>query len=200
MTDFSVHDELSHRAHGVLDRHVGVGAVLIVEIHMVHAEPDQRRINGRSDVFRAAIGRAGAAPVVVGTADDAELGGDTDLATDRGEDPAEELLVVAETVDIGGVKQGDAEVDRAMQRRGGLVTVDRAVGVAHTHAAEANRGSGQAQGAELAGGNGHAPTLGMAECDGRGCGPDQHPAVIPGYRCTTEAYSRGAPEVERDNG
>ena len=37
-------DQLRHRADGLLDRHVGIDPVLVVEVDVVDAEPPQRRV------------------------------------------------------------------------------------------------------------------------------------------------------------
>ena len=47
-------------------------------------------------------------------------------------------------VDVGGVEEGDAEVERAVDRGDRLVSVGGAVGLAHAHAAQAEAGDDQA--------------------------------------------------------
>ena len=50
------------------------------------------------------------------------------------------IFVVAEAVDVGGVKEVDAEIERAEDGGGGLLVVALAVELAHTHAAETHAG------------------------------------------------------------
>ena len=50
--------------------------------------------------------------------------------------PADQHLVVAGTVDVGGVDQRDAEVEGAVDGGDRLVPVRRAVPLAHPHAAQ----------------------------------------------------------------
>ena len=56
------------------------------------------------------------------------------LVAPAGDRPADQLLVGERAVDVGGVEEGDAELQRAVDglQDGGSVT--RAVGVGHAHA------------------------------------------------------------------
>ena len=85
--------------------------------------------------------------------DDAELRGEHDLVAVAGDGLADELLVGAEAVHVGGVEERDAELAGPSERGDGLVAVDGAVGEAHPHAAEPLSGDGER--AEGAGGQGH---------------------------------------------
>ena len=58
------------------------------------------------------------------------------MARDR---PADELLVGQRAVELRGVEEVDAELERALDRRDRLVFVGRAVERRHSHAAEAER-------------------------------------------------------------
>ena len=70
----------------------------------------------------------------------AELGGDHDLVADRGERFADEFFVGERPVDLGGVEERDAEIDRGADERDGVVACrDRAVALGHAHAAETER-------------------------------------------------------------
>ena len=48
-------DDLGHRAPGLLDGHVGVGAVELVEVDVVGAEALERRVDHRSHVLGATV-------------------------------------------------------------------------------------------------------------------------------------------------
>ena len=68
------------------------------------------------------------------------------LATKFGIRPdptADELLVGVRAVELGGVEEGAAQLDRAVDRADGLALVGGAVEGAHAHAAEAHVGHGQ---------------------------------------------------------
>ena len=73
--------------------------------------------------------------------DEAELGGDDDLAAERGECLADELLVGQRTVDLGGVEERDAELDGAADDADHLVA-ELAFGdlASEAHAAEPEGG------------------------------------------------------------
>jgi hypothetical protein len=83
-----------------------------------------------SDVSQAALAVAHG-PV------DAELGGELHLIAPSGDAPADEHLVVAGPVDVGGVKEGDAEVEGAMDGGDRLIPVTGTVPLTHSHAAKA---------------------------------------------------------------
>ena len=119
---------------------------------MVGGEPPERAFHRLEDALRAAVG-AGAL-LAVGEAE-AELGGDGHLVAAAGKGAAEQFLVRERAVDLGGVEEGAAEFDGAMQRGDRLRLVRRTVGLAHAHAAEADRRDFEALAAELAGGHGH---------------------------------------------
>ena len=69
----------------------------------------------------------------------AELGGEDDLVAAAGDRPADQLLVGERAVHVGGVEEGDAELERAVDRRDRLGLVAGAVELRHAHAAEAER-------------------------------------------------------------
>ena len=113
-------DELLDGAGDVLDGDVRVDAVLVEQVDGVGAQPPQRAVDGGADVLGPA-GDAGLVAVLV--EGEAELGGDDDLVADRLERLADELLVVERAVDLGGVEEGDAAVDRGAQERDHLARV-----------------------------------------------------------------------------
>ena len=51
----SLADQVGHRADDVLDRHVGIGAMLVEQVDMVGVEPLQRSIHDLADVLGAAV-------------------------------------------------------------------------------------------------------------------------------------------------
>ena len=48
-------DELGHRADGLLDGHVGIGPVQVVQVDVVEAEPGERAVDRGPDVLGAAV-------------------------------------------------------------------------------------------------------------------------------------------------
>ena len=142
VADLALLHELGHRADGLLDRRVGVDAVLVVEVDVVDAEAPQRSLGRLAHVLGPAADAAGGR--VVGVADDAELGRQHDLVAAAGDRAADELLVGVRAVDVGGVEEGHAEVERAVDRGDRLGVVAAAVELGHAHAAEAEGGDGRA--------------------------------------------------------
>ena len=107
----ALRDQLRDRADGVLDRRVRVDAVLVVQIDVVGAEAAQRTLDRGADVGRAAVQVAWAA---AGVRDHAELRGQHHLVAAALERLADEFLVGVRAVDLGGVDERDAEVERAV--------------------------------------------------------------------------------------
>ena len=83
-------------------------------------------------------GQAGLLAVVVER--EPELGGDHHLVTDRRQCLPDELFVDERSVDLGGVEERDAPLDRGADQGDGVLAIgERAVALAHAHAAEAER-------------------------------------------------------------
>src|SRR6185437_16965162 len=98
-------------------------------------EPEQAGLGSSLDVGALAADDAGRA--VTGRPVDAELGSQLHLAPAVRDRPADEDLVVPGPVDVRGVEERYAFVERRADRGDGLVPVGRAVPFAHSHAAEA---------------------------------------------------------------
>ena len=113
---------------------------------MVGAQPPQRVGEEVGDRLRA---RVDAAEAAVGAAQRAELDADQRLAAlARRQRVADQQLVVAHPVEVAGVEQRHAGVERGMDRRDALGVLDGRVGARHAHAAEADRADRRAAGAE----------------------------------------------------
>lgn len=149
VADFARADEVIERPEGFVDGGVGVGAVELVEVDVVGAEPAEGGVDGVEDVL------SGVALVPGERADAAEaFGGEDDALAiaGAGEPPSENLFGSAlcpgrgsEWVDVGGIDEGDAALEGAVQdgERGGLVALE-----AEGHGAEAEAGNGEACSAE----------------------------------------------------
>jgi hypothetical protein len=119
--------------------------VLVVEVDVVDAEAPERGLAGPLDVVRVA---ANAEEGAVLAALVGELRGHDDLVAVPGDRPPDELLVRERPVHVGGVEEGHAEVQRAVDRRDRLAVVARAIELGHAHAAQALPRDGQALAAE----------------------------------------------------
>lgn len=101
----------------------GIGDVELVEVEVVGAEAAQAALDGGAQVGRGGILAGGlAGGLVEGVA---PLGGDHHLVAAVREGPAEDLLTVPRTVVGGGVEEGRAQVEGAVERCGRLVVVHR---------------------------------------------------------------------------
>ena len=137
--------QLAHGADRLLDRRLRVHPVLVVEVDVVEAEPAQRVVARLLDVLGPAV-HAAVRRVV--SADDAELGGQHDLVAPVGDRAADQLLVGAAAVHVGGVEEAHAQLERAVDRRDRFGVVALAVELGHPHAAQPLGGCGQSLFAE----------------------------------------------------
>jgi len=139
VADLALGDQLGQGADGVLDRGVGVDAVLVVQVDVVGAEPTQRTLDRGADVRGAAVEDTGAAS---GVGDHAKLGRHHDLVATASDGPAEEFLVGVRPVDLGGVEEGDAQLQCPVDGADGLgvVAAGAGVGGGHPHGAKADAG------------------------------------------------------------
>ncbi len=125
-------DQPRHGADRLLDRHVRIDAVLVVQVDMVGAKALQAGIAGRGDIFRPAVDPAAA----VGQADIAELAGQDHPVAAAGDRPAHQVLVAAVAIGIRRVEEAGAALDGAVDRPDRRIVVGQAVGCRHAHAAE----------------------------------------------------------------
>ncbi len=96
----------------------------------------------------------------VGTAHDAELGGEHDFVAARLHDLCQQPLVGAHAVDIGGIEEVDADIERGIEHTQIRDFIGRSVEVRHAHAAEADRRDFQALRAKFATRNFHGVSQG----------------------------------------
>ena len=111
------------------------------------SQPAQRGLRDLADVLGPAVG----ADELAAFEAEAELGREDHLVAPPLERSAEQLLVGEGAVGLGGVEEGDAELDGSVERRDGFLVVGHAVGLAHSHAAEAEGGDLESLASELAG-------------------------------------------------
>ncbi len=139
----AVGDQLRHRADRLLDRDVGIDAVLVVEINMVGAEAPQRALDRAEDVLGRAVDRADGGHVArrraVGPA--RELGRDHVLVAAAFDRASDKLLVGQRPVELGGVDEVDPELERPLDRADRLALVGGSVEGRHSHATESESGN-----------------------------------------------------------
>ena len=197
VADLALGDELGQRADGLLDRRARVDAVLVVEVDVVGAQAlaasasiERRTFSGEPSMTRRSGWSVGRRPA------DPELRRDRHLVAAPGERPAEQLLVRVRAVDLGGVEERAAELERAVDRRDRLRLVGGAVEGAHAHAAEADGADGEV--AEGAVAHARHATPRSARTAAAGCRPRRAPcrrgAGRAGARPRTAASRRrGSP-------
>ena len=122
-------DQLGQRSDRVLDRGAAVEPVLVVEIDVVGLESLQGAVDGDADIGGAAV-----QAVAAGVGDQAKFSGQHHLVSPPPQTAGEEFFVDVGTVDLGGVDQGDAEVDSAMDGADGFGVVEARADVGHRHA------------------------------------------------------------------
>ena len=117
--------------------------MLVIQVDGVDTQPLEAGLAGRAHVFGAPADAAHGG--VVGVAHDTELGGKEDLLAPLPDRLAYQHLVGVRAVHVGGIEQGQAALECAMEGgdRFGIVAVGvaRVVEVAHAHAAKAKGGN-----------------------------------------------------------
>ena len=99
---------------------------------MLHPEPRQRAVTSFAHMLRPAI-RALDPPLRVDG--EAELGGENDIVAASLDGAPDQPFVLERAVDLGGVEEVDAELERPVDGCDRLRLIGDAVGPAHTHAA-----------------------------------------------------------------
>ncbi len=119
--DLALVEELLEDSHLVLEGHVRVDPVELVEIDALELEAAQAPLAGFPQVLRPAVGLPLARP----GADQAALGGDHQPLRVRMEGLGDELLGDLRAVGVGGVDEVDAQLDGAAQHAPRLLLVVR---------------------------------------------------------------------------
>src|SRR3984885_5114965 len=146
MAHLAGRDQVLYRVGDVLDGHVRIDAVLVEKIDVVRAEASQHRVRYELDMLRLAVEPKAFARRWINVK--AELGGDHDLVADGRQGFPDQGFVGPGTVDLGSIKQGDAEVVGAANDADALGLVRRlAVGRSEAQGPKAE--FGHLQGAQL---------------------------------------------------
>jgi hypothetical protein len=146
MLDLARFDELLDRSGNILNRDIRIDTVLIIEIDGLNTEAFQRAFNAETDLLRPT-----ALPLLPAIESDTEFGGNDDLPLERGKRLAEQFLVDVGAINFRGIKEVDTPIHGLMDQGNHLLLVGRrAVGHAHAHAAQAERGNFKSAIAEFA--------------------------------------------------
>jgi hypothetical protein len=134
MLDLASGDQIPDCAGDLLDRNVGVNAVLVEKVDGVDPQALERVLSDLADAFGAAVEATRSA----GTEVVAELRGDDDVLPERLQRLANEFLVGERAIDLGGVEEGDTTLYRRADQRDHFRPVPgRATVIVHAHAAQA---------------------------------------------------------------
>jgi hypothetical protein len=138
VTDLALLDELGHRADGLLDRDLGIHAVLVVEVDPVGPETLKRSLDRRAHVLGRAVERADCGELAGprGVHPARELGRDHVLVAVALDRPPDEFLVAQRAIQLRGVEKVDPQLERALDRRDCLRFVGGPVESRHAHAAK----------------------------------------------------------------
>jgi hypothetical protein len=158
--NLSLLDHLTHRPPGLLDRDRRIDAVLVVEIDVVDPEPLKRGVATQPDVFRSSVHPD---PTAVRAALVPELRRQDDLVAMAFDRATDEHLVGERAVHVGGVQEVHPDLESPVDRRDRFRIVGGAIGLAHPHATESDRGHLESA-SEVAGLHGF---LQIARSDGR---------------------------------
>ncbi len=129
-------NQFRHRAHGFFDRHIGIDAVLIIQIDSFRTQPFQAGVTARADIFRPPVdaARCGICPV----SHNPELGGQKNLVTQTPDRLANQHFVVTVAVNVRRIQKGDAQLDGAVNGGRRFRIVPRSIELGHPHAAQAH--------------------------------------------------------------
>ena len=147
VADLAGPDELGERADRILDRNLRVDPMLVVEVDRRHAKAAEAAFDRTSYVLGTAVEPAHRR--VLRIAQDAELGGEEHLTASALDGTPDELLVGVRAVDVGGVEEVDAEVQRVADGRDRFRVVPSGIEIAHPHAAQADGRDPRAVAAQL---------------------------------------------------
>src|SRR5436305_15041290 len=100
--DLAFTDELAHRADRVLNGSVGIYAVLVVEINVIHAKATEAGFAGFFHVLGLAIDTASHG--IGGVANDSELSGEDDLVALDFDGACDQFIVEVRPINIGGIQ------------------------------------------------------------------------------------------------
>ena len=196
VADLALGHELGHGPDRLLDRRVGVHAVLVVEVDVVDAEPGEGAVAGLAHVLGPAVDRA-RRPGRSGSRTMPNLVAMTASSRCPASASADEHLVGVRPVHVGRVEERDPELERPVDGGDRLGVVPGPVEVGHPHAAQALAGDRQSLRSERDRLHGHwAPLVVSARAAPRDhryrSSPTLRVAVRPGTR-------RPAPVVLRQH-
>src|ERR1700733_13170937 len=137
--DLALLNEVLHGSGDILNRHVGIDAVLIEEVDDIGLESFQRGLGDLADVLGPAIDSS-QRPLGFRIDFESELGCDHDLIPEGSERLADQFFVGERAVSFGGIEECDTTFEGSADERDAERLFDRGTEAgAQSHAAEAER-------------------------------------------------------------
>src|ERR1035437_8183075 len=133
VTHLAGRHECREGAPRFLHRNARVDSVLVVEVHMIHAQSRQTGVAGLTHVVRMAIdteSRAVLATLIT------ELRGENDLVASRSDGATNQLLVGEWSIHVRSVQEVDPRVKGGVDHREGLLLVTSSIELGHAHTAQ----------------------------------------------------------------
>ena len=133
-TDLALGNQLGQGSPRLLDRHIRIDSMLVVQVDVVGSERRQGSITAGPHVFRGAVDTDLLARVVDL---DTEFGRDDHLIANRGKGlPNKSLVGGVTAVHIRSVKERDAQAQGGLNRAHAGMGVRLPIGCAHSHASQ----------------------------------------------------------------
>src|SRR5580658_4833416 len=136
MLDLACLDQFLDRTRDIFDRHIRIDTMLVEQVYRIRSQPLERGLGDRLDMLRAAVQTAATRSRYEINVE-AELGRNDDPSLERHKRFAYQFLIDKWTVGLGSIEEGHATIYCCTDEGDHLPFVGRrAVGGAHTHAAE----------------------------------------------------------------
>ncbi len=134
MPDLAFSDQCLDRAGDILNRDIGVDAVLVEEINDIGLQTLQCLVGHRPDLFRPAVH---AALATIGIEVETEFRSDHHLLAEGRERFSQKLLVLIRAIGLGRVEEGHAAFKRPPDQCCRFLNIRRrAITITQPHAAE----------------------------------------------------------------
>src|SRR5437773_6038733 len=142
-------NQFSHCSYGFLDRSIGIDAVLIIKIDVIHAEPLQTFVNRFTNVVGLAAHTARFR--IVRVANDTKFRGYDNFVALAAQCASHQFFVFERSIDVSSIEKVQSKFDTAMNCGDGFsIVAEWPVELRHTHAAEPKSGNTKAAAAKFA--------------------------------------------------
>jgi len=137
MTHLALLDQARHGADGILDRHLRVHSMQVVEVDDLNAKPSQTGLTGFLNVRWASIEFSEAS---ISSPDIAEFGRQNDFLAPAFDRTTHQFLIAPASVHICRVKKVYSKVQCPADRGDGFLIIASAIEGGHSHTSKTQRG------------------------------------------------------------